>query len=275
MTGYSDLRTADWFTTRYLGHETWAIDDRGRDLMYLVCGQERCLLIDTGWGVGSLPALVASLTPLPLVVVNSHGHPDHTFGNYQFDQVHIHQADEPFVRTPPSDAARRRIVEGLPKPLPASFGLDTWATSVPGSLVPIQDGYAFDLGGRTLQVVSLPGHTSGSICLLDRQARFLLTGDSIHSGAIWLHLERSLPLRQFHDNLRRLQGFAGEFDHILPAHGDPQALPLPKSTLDDLVSGIESILDGRLVGQEEKTFAGDGLRCDFGSCGIVYRPDRL
>jgi hypothetical protein len=45
--------------------------------------------------------------------------------------------------------------------------------------------------------------------------------------------------------------------------------------LDDLVTGIGRILAGELVGREEKTFAGDGLRFDFGSCGIVYRPDRL
>lgn len=75
--------------------------------------------------------------------------------------------------------------------------------------------------------------------------------------------------------MKRVQGFAGAFDHILPAHGDLQALPLPKSVLDDLVVGIESILAGESVGQEEKTFAGDGLRCDFGSCSILYRPDRL
>jgi hypothetical protein len=45
--------------------------------------------------------------------------------------------------------------------------------------------------------------------------------------------------------------------------------------LDDLIDGIGRILAGELVGQEEKTFVGDGLRCDFGSCGIVYRPGRL
>ncbi len=42
-----------------------------------------------------------------------------------------------------------------------------------------------------------------------------------------------------------------------------------------LDQGVEAILDGRAIGQLEQTFAGDGLRCDFGSCGIVYRPDKL
>jgi len=126
-----------------------------------------------------------------------------------------------------------------------------------------------------LEVVSVPGHTPGSICLLDRQARILFTGDSVLPGTVWLHLDESLPLRRFHENLQRLQTFADAFDTILPGHADLQALPLSKGMLGDLVAGIERILAGELVGRKERTFVGDGLRCDFGSCGIVYRPDRL
>ena len=73
----------------------------------------------------------------------------------------------------------------------------------------------------------------------------------------------------------RLQTFSDAFDDILPGHADLQSLPLSKDLLDELVAGIERILSGDLVGREEQTFVGDGLRCDFGSCGIVYRPDRL
>ncbi|MBN1814644.1 MAG: MBL fold metallo-hydrolase [Anaerolineae bacterium] len=266
----------EWFGVRVVGDATWAIDDRGSDMLYLVAGQERCLLIDTGWGVGDLPALAASLSPLPVVVVNTHGHPDHAFGNGQFAQVYVHAADEAFVRAMPSAESREWIVENiLPTPLPADFQFDTWGTAGVGSLVAVQDGHVFDLGGRALQVVLVPGHTPGSICLLDRQARLLFTGDSVLPGTVWLHLDESLPLRQFHKNLQRLQGFTDEFDYILPGHADLQTLPLPKAMLDDLVAGIGCILTGELVGREEKTFAGDGLRCDFGSCGIVYRPDRL
>ena len=265
-----------WFETRRIDQATWAIDDHGCDVMYLVGGEKRCLLIDTGWGVGDLRTLAASLAPLPLIVVNSHGHPDHTFGNGEFAEVHIHEDDQPFVNRPPSTEGRKSIMENhLPKPLPPDFDFDTWATSVAGSLIPLQHGHIFDLGNRSLEVISVPGHTPGSICLLDRGSRFLFTGDSVLSGPIWLHLDESLPLPKFHRNLQRLQGFADEFDYIFPAHGDLKKLPLSKSILNELVTGIESIVAGELVGQEEKTFAGDGLRCDFVSCGIVYRPDRL
>jgi hypothetical protein len=88
-------------------------------------------------------------------------------------------------------------------------------------------------------------------------------------------LDESLPLSRFHESLRRLQGLADAFDTVLPGHADLQELPLSKALLDDLIDGIGRILTGELVGREEETFVGDGLRCDFGSCSIVYRPDRL
>jgi glyoxylase-like metal-dependent hydrolase (beta-lactamase superfamily II) len=267
-----------WFTTRQLDERTWAIDDRGQDLIYLVCGEERALLIDTGWGVGDLPALVASLSPETalLTVVNTHGHPDHTYGNGQFPEVYVSPADAGGLRTPPALEHRRRIARDLlPKPLPPGFAVESWASTVPESLPPVKDGDRFKLGGRTLEAIALPGHSPGSICLLDREMRRLFVGDSIHSGTIWLHLDKSLPLRSFHENLKRVRGLADRFDVVLPAHGRLADLPLDRQVLDDLVAGIASILKGECVGRVETTFAGDGLRCDFGSCSILYRPDRL
>jgi len=52
-------------------------------------------------------------------------------------------------------------------------------------------------------------------------------------------------------------------------------LPLPNKVIDELVEGIGQILEGKVHGREEKTFAGDGLRCDFGSSGVVYRSNNL
>ena len=282
----SDNTSSDdtpWFRTRQLDSRTWVIDDRGQDLIYLACGEERCLLIDTGWGVGdpsgdsgqSLPALVASLSSLPVIVTNTHGHPDHTFGNGQFAVVHVPAADVHMVQTPPPLETRQWIAgDLLPTPLPSGFDLERWASTVP-ELLPIEDGYRFDLGGRTLEVVALPGHSPGSICLLDRQMRALFTGDSILAGVHWLHLDESLPLSEYLAGLRRVQGMADLFDDLLPAHGSPETVPLSKEVLEDLVDGVAAILSGERVGVEESTFAGDGLRCDFGSCGVLYRADRL
>ena len=67
-----------WYETREVGEGIWAIDEQGTNTMYLIRGDEKCLLVDTGWGASNLPGLVKTLSTLPLIVVNSHGHLDHT-----------------------------------------------------------------------------------------------------------------------------------------------------------------------------------------------------
>jgi len=265
-----------WLHMRPLGHSTYAIDDNGRDMMYLVAGGERCAVIDTGFGIGDLASLVAEVTVLPVIVVNTHGHVDHVSGNGAFSVAYVGEGDLPGVSSLPPEEMRQGIRQRFANdPLLKAFNWDTWGMRVAGKIVPIKDGHVFDLGNRTLEVISLPGHTPGSLCLLDRSTRFLFTGDSIHGGTLWLHLRDSLPLHKFHDHLVHLRSYAAEFDTLLPGHAKPENLPLPAKTLDDLIAGIELILAGELVGRPETTFVGDGLRCDFASCGILYRPDRL
>src|SRR5699024_479599 len=61
--------------------------------MHLVTGPERAVLIDTGFGIGDLRALVETLIDKPYDVFNTHFHGDHTLGNVQFDRVFIHRYD--------------------------------------------------------------------------------------------------------------------------------------------------------------------------------------
>jgi hydroxyacylglutathione hydrolase len=268
------MKIEEWFKTRRVSNGTWAIDDRGSDIMYLVSGDKKCLLMDTGWGIGDLPKLVSSFTSLPLIVMNTHGHPDHTYGNSVFKQIYIHEADKYFINKPSSADSKKWIMENvLPKPLPENFNPNAWAAKNP-LIKTIKDGHVFDLGNRQLQTVCVPGHTPGSVCLLDSENRLLFTGDTIQNPT-WLHLQDSLPLSQFHTNLKHLHSFSSEFDCFLPAHADLNTLPWSKKIINELITGIEQILEGKVQGREEKTFAGDGLRCDFGSCGIVYRNDHL
>jgi enterochelin esterase family protein len=210
--------------------------------MYLVAGTERALLIDTGWGTGDLAGQVAALSPLPLVVVNTHGHPDHVSGNGQFSEVHIHTRDLPLMQ-----------------------GSDT-------ALIPIYDGYRFDLGEREIQVIGVPGHSPGSICLLDRKERILFSGDSPRPGPIWLHLASSLTVGDLRQSLGRLQTFAGEFDTLAPSHGKPGPVG---SLLDDLIACADGILSGEREGQPQETRFGPALRAECGTAAIIYRADKV
>jgi glyoxylase-like metal-dependent hydrolase (beta-lactamase superfamily II) len=180
------------------------------------------------------------------------------------------------TKTPFTDEERQWVLKDVvPKPLPPGFDATGWGMAKPNSLIPIQDEHCFELGERSLQVIAVPGHSPGSVCLLDRQSRLLFTGDMVLSGRIWMHLEESCSLQQYVNSLQKLQTLSDEFDGILPGHADIQKLPCPTLLIDKLLGGAEAILSGQLVGEPEHTFAGDGLRAVFGQYSIVYRSDRL
>jgi glyoxylase-like metal-dependent hydrolase (beta-lactamase superfamily II) len=63
------------------------------ELMYLVEGDRRAALIDTGSGYGSLRACVAGLTDKPVTVFITHGHIDHAMGASEFDDVYMSHKD--------------------------------------------------------------------------------------------------------------------------------------------------------------------------------------
>lgn len=65
---------------------------------YLIVGQERALLIDTGTGIGNIGAVVRGITSLPVDVAATHGHPDHLGGKNWFTHYYVHPDDEKMSR---------------------------------------------------------------------------------------------------------------------------------------------------------------------------------
>ena len=84
--------------------DTWVISFmNGSEYMYLLEGNEKALLLDTGYGVGNLRECVERLTDKPILVANTHYHPDHSAGNGEFEEVMVSETwelDAPSVETP-------------------------------------------------------------------------------------------------------------------------------------------------------------------------------
>ena len=138
-------------------------------LSYLVLGADKALLIDTGFGLSDLKAYVRTLTDLPLMVVNTHVHPDHSGGNGQFDVVYVGEHE-----TPETDDGV--LFYNIPGQRDACDAVKRGGSY---RFVHLRDGEGIDLGGRVLRVVEIPGHTPGSIALFDENTRLLLSGDAI------------------------------------------------------------------------------------------------
>lgn len=58
------------------------------------------------------------------------------------------------------------------------------------ALKELHDGEVIDIGGRALKVLFMPGHTKGSLCLLDEENKVLFGGDTISYGPIFMFGER-------------------------------------------------------------------------------------
>lgn len=185
----------------------------------LIVGQEKALLVDTGNGIGDLKALINSITPLPLIVVNSHGHVDHVSGNYQFEKIYIHPEDIPIKEKYLIPGVKGYVVEYFKQQelvFPEAFLKEEYVSRNDNSvLIPIKEGQLFDLGGKELEVIHFPGHTKGSIALIDKRNRILFSADSI-SCHVLMFLEESTSISTYLDSLKKVNQL--EFDKVIASH---------------------------------------------------------
>ena len=263
----------DWFNVKEITDKTWVIHDKTQVACYLVEGEEKALLIDTGWGLGNLAELVQSITSLPLSVVITHGHPDHVCGAFQFTNLYISKEDKGLLNGFYNRQTRKQIIENRFKnQYPSDFSKEKWINAELNNVHTVQEGGVFELGRRNLKVIAIPGHTSGSICLLDEYNELLFSGDSIQTAPILMHLDTSLPLSTYFDSIVHVYSFEESYDKILPGHGET---PVDKTVLDELINGVSEILEGELVGKLEQTFFGEGLVCKFNKTSIIYNENQL
>ena len=81
------------YPVKQIAKGCYAVDEFGLDMMYVVIGEERALVIDTGSGAGDFKGLIEEMTSLPYDVVATHGHGDHVGGAGQFQEIFIHPKD--------------------------------------------------------------------------------------------------------------------------------------------------------------------------------------
>jgi glyoxylase-like metal-dependent hydrolase (beta-lactamase superfamily II) len=263
----------DWFKVKKVADKTWAIHDKTQVACYLVEGEEKAILIDTCWGLANLAELVQSITSLPVKVVITHGHPDHVCGAFQFSDLYISNEDKGLLNAFYNKQTRRQLIENRFKDqLSADFSEEKWINAELGNVSTIKEGDVFELGKRDLKVIAVPGHTPGSICLLDGENELLFSGDSVQTAPVLMHLDTSLQLSTYFDSLVHVCSFEEEYDRILPGHGET---PLDKAVLYELIDGVSEILEGNVSGILEQTFFGEGLVCKFNETSIIYNENQL
>jgi glyoxylase-like metal-dependent hydrolase (beta-lactamase superfamily II) len=246
-----------WFEIRRAAPSTFALlEPRHYEevISYLILGSERAVLFDTGMGIGDIRAEVDRLTPLPVVVVNSHGHYDHVGDNHRFAEVWAFD----------DDGEVARIEKGKPRAECAEYVEPGWYLDLPPGFDPaayeirpstvtrrLHHLERIELGGRTLTVHHTPGHSAGSLCLLDSRSRLLFTGDTYYPGMMYAHFEDS-DFDAYRQAIAYLVGLLDQVRHLCPAHNEAY---VPKDRLKQVAAAFEQIAAGQVPFQVE-----DGIR---------------
>jgi glyoxylase-like metal-dependent hydrolase (beta-lactamase superfamily II) len=213
-------------------------------ISYLILGEKKAVLFDTGMGISDLKKVTRELTKLPIVVLNSHTHDDHVGDNWQFETIYAMDTD--FTRKNAQgsrqDAQEEIAPDQICGTLPKGFDPKTYVTRPWKITSYIHDGDRIDLGGRTIEVLATPGHTPDAISLLDRANGLLFTGDTYYPATIWLYRPET-DFDAYDASIRRLAALAPQIRTVLGQHNIPIA---PPSVLPRLVTAFESVRAGKV-----------------------------
>lgn len=221
--------------------------DEGHEVSgYLVIGEDKACVIDTMNGNNDLGEAVRKLTDKPVFVVNTHGHPDHIYGNVYFDEAYINPKDIPLAEMFINDPEFQKCCQKAGRFMPP--------------FKEIKGGDVIDLGGKTLEVYELPGHTPGGILLLLKEDRILFVGDSINHH-LWMQLDGCPEMSDFVKALDKVMFLEDKADLILHGHArDFDDISLMRCMRD----GCTEIAEGK-TGDDEiyNWFDGVGMQHKF------------
>lgn len=217
--------------TNKLYENTWEFNEGGVRF-FLLAGAEKAALIDSGMSTKNAKQLAEEITGLPLILINTHADVDHIGSNAQFDSFYMNPAEcSNYYRSGRS-----------------------------GAFLPARDGDVIDLGGRPLKVIETPGHTPGSIALLDVLNRRIFTGDPIQDGRIFMFgVQREM--HAYISSLERLEKMTSEFDLIYPSHGSCPVLP---DMISKLKADAVKILRKEVSGTPGEVFGQKIVSYDMG-----------
>ena len=220
-----------------INENTWRMED-GHVRFFLLAGEKKALLIDSGMQVHNAREIAESLVNVPVELLNTHGDMDHIGSNEEFESFYMNPAE-------------------------ASNYYNTQKRT--GTIIPVTDGDVIDLGYRELEIITLPGHTPGSIAVLDRRNRVLISGDPIQDGNIFMFgIQREMHAYLL--SLEKLEKYKDRFDTIYPSHG---TFPVSPDLINALHEGATRILAGEVEGSDAEFHGAKIKRYDVGVAGFL------
>lgn len=225
----------------------WQIAEDDGVCCTLVKGSEMAVLIDTGYGRRNLRAFVETNVTTPYIVINSHGHPDHIGGNHWFDAVYSLKKEWDVIR---------HFEENEPMVY---------------ELKEIQIGQHISLGNLNIVVVSLAGHTKGSVGFIVQEEKLLIAGDALNEG-VWLFNYGSLSMMNLYETIKSTMKL--DFSTYLCGHSNKEY------NKEKLISHLRNIENLKIDNSTKKETIGFETYCskyedDKGKSEIVFTIDKI
>ena len=225
--------------------------------IFLLLGSKKALLLDTGSGLYPIkPVVEKIIEDRELIVLNTHSHFDHIGGNEEFEQVYIHEKETSNIEKQ-FDAF---FLKNSPMKIVERYKERKFMFNPVKSVISIEDGKIFDLGGITLKVINTPGHSNGSICLLSDNGE-LFTGDTAHYGTLFLPTPKEMPI--FINSITKLLEIVNNNPNIeiYPSH---EQFPVGKEIFKEMISGFKNLKNLKSTRITDR---------DFGSW--IYKGDKF
>ena len=204
------------YTINQIAENFYVIELDNAIRSFVFIGDQNALLIDSGTGAGNFKEIVEQITHLPIIALFTHAHGDHIGAAKYFDKRLMH---------------------------PSEFDYYAFEAPETVSMEPIWEGDIINLGTYRFEVILIPGHSPGSIALLEKEKRFLIGGDSIQFGGPIIMLGSERSFEAFQASMKKLQGILHEFDTIYASHND---LIVQPETINALYHAVDKKIKNEL-----------------------------
>ena len=233
---------------------------------FLIFGDEKALLLDTGMGIFDIRPLIKELCSREdtakakapgsyfdsLQVVNCHCHFDHAGGNWAFDEILA--VDVPIVRRQSrAGVAHEPLSNQTDEDMflydyPEGFQPEEYCVK-PYRFRPCEDGHIFRLGGRDVEFITTPGHTEDHAMLYDHKHGILFAGDMIYFGAIYVQFDNDIlghsDIEQYIDSLKKIRTRCPDLKSVYVSHND---FITDSSAITLIGSALRRVADGTACG---------------------------
>lgn len=215
--------------------------------------------------------MIRELTDKPLLLVITHAHPDHMYHIDEFNEVYMCHDEK---KMDPETLSV--LTAGKLKPWEEIHDIRT------DSVIP--------LGGTELAVCQTPGHTPGSVVVLETKQNYLFTGDAIGSGCgVWMQVPGGTSLEEYYDGLvglmvwlvkrgGRMKFFGGHHTQVFESTAHPVYNPLSLGVLADLIDLVDQVIHGENLGRPSnaKPFSKEQVRyASYGRAEMQYCASRI